>query len=475
MNNIDKTIENIGHKIKYYRNLNKVSLSKLAKKANISKSTLFGLEEGHSNPTISTLINISKTLNIKLSELISNNEENDSCAELSPISSTNNVSVYKLALLANQTFVLNEDIYSEINLTVIDGELLQINESKIILENQTTSLRHNAKLKAGAKGTVAILNIKKTSTSNYIDEDIFINKATTSQLLSLSNIAKSCNITRAVCSSIYPVEHPQKIENIQMLELQEKKELHYYFLSTLIGVVGGVSKLLDNLELKPNKQIEEILTFIKKANTQEFLSNIDFQNIPRNPIKSLIEELKKLICEKYTNCNILETASKLSTLECKSSSYILIIDELVDRIEQTQNLLNTTFLINIYRAVELIVSIKEQELTNDELDYYLKIRENLIKALYLAKNSYTNLAIKEINKILNIQVTATSHNAMQLYIEALDLTQNALENIENLETFTTVSTLEQKIDDLNLEKISKINLNPSIGNSGKYIYLLKCK
>ena len=90
MNNIDNTIENIGHKIKYYRNLNKVSLSKLAKEANISKSTLFGLEEGRSNPTISTLINISKTLNIKLSELIGDSKQNSNSVALTLITDTNN-------------------------------------------------------------------------------------------------------------------------------------------------------------------------------------------------------------------------------------------------------------------------------------------------------------------------------------------------------------------------------------------------
>ncbi len=216
MNKIDNTIENIGHKIKYYRNLNKVSLSKLAKEANISKSTLFGLEEGRSNPTISTLINISKTLNIKLTELIGSDNEKSNIVALSPISDSNNKHIYKLSLLANQTFTLDEDIYNDITITVLSGELLYINEAKRVLENQTLMLNYNAKLKAEKGGATALIYITNNNTSNYIKEDIFIEKATTNKLEALVDIAQSSKISRAICSSIYPVEHPKKGKNIQI-------------------------------------------------------------------------------------------------------------------------------------------------------------------------------------------------------------------------------------------------------------------
>ena len=474
MNNIDNTIENIGHKIKYYRNLNKVSLSKLAKEANISKSTLFGLEEGRSNPTISTLINISKTLNIKLAELIGNNNERSSTVSLSQISDNNNKHILKLSLLANQTFILNEDIYSDIKITILDGELLYIDKKRRISENQTLTLNYNAKLKAQKEGATAIIYISKNSSSNYIKEDIFIDKATTTKLEALENITQSSKISRVICSSIYPVEQPEKVENVQILEVQEEKELHYYFISTLLGTIAGVSSILNRLELKPTKQIEDILTFIKKANTQELLSKSDFQDIPKNPINFLIDEVKKLIITKYANCNLLTNAYKLNTLECKSSTYILIIDELIDNIEQAQNLIKSTILIDIYRAVELLIPLKEQELTNEELEFYLKIREKLSKALYFAKNNYTTLAIKQIKELIDTPKGITPNSTIQLYLEAQNLALRTLKNEENLKTYTIKTTLEQKINDLNLELIIKTNLHPSINNSGKYLYLLKC-
>ena len=474
MNNIDNTIENIGHKIKYYRNLNKVSLSKLAKEANISKSTLFGLEEGRSNPTISTLINISKTLNIKLTELIGSDNEKSNIVALSPISDSNNKHIYKLSLLANQTFTLDEDIYNDITITVLSGELLYINEAKRVLENQTLMLNYNAKLKAEKGGATALIYITNNNTSNYIKEDIFIEKATSNKLEALVDIAQSSKISRVICSSIYPVEHPIKVKNIQILEVLNEKELHYYFVSTLLGVVGGVTSILNNLELKPTKEIEDMLAFIKKANTQETLSNSDFQNIPKNPIEFLTNELKSLITAKYNNCKLLTNASKLNSIEYSSGTYILIIDELLNYIDNTQKQIEQTTLVDIYRAVELLIPIKEQELTNEELEIYLIIREKLIKALYLANSGYTTLATKQLKQLTKINEIATSHNAMQLYFEALNIVQNILNKQDELKTYTTKTALEENINDLNLEIINKTKLHPSINNNSKYLYLLKC-
>ena len=473
MNKIDNTIENIGHKIKYHRNLNKVSLSKLAKEANISKSTLFGLEEGRSNPTISTLINISKTLNIKLTELIGSNNENKNRVALSQISSVNNCHIYKLSLLDYQTFTLCENIYSNIKITILDGKLFNIDENSTISKSRPVHLNYNTKLKAGKDGATAIINITKISSPNYIKEDIFLEKATTNKLEALSNIAQSSKISRAICSSIYPVEHPQKIDNIQILEVLEQKEIHYYFVSTFLGLIGGINYILNTLNLKPTNKIENILRFLNKVNTQEQLSNMDLQNIPNNPVESLISELTNLITLKYNNCKLLSDASKLTTLECKSGTYILIIDELIKEIEHTKNLIDTTTLIDIYRAVELIIPIKEQELTNEELDFYLKTREKLTKALYFAHNGYINLALSQLKELSNSKHTTTSHNAMILYLEAINLIQETLINRENLEVYTTKTTLEKKITDLNLEIIIQKDIHPSINRSSKYLYLLK--
>jgi len=287
-------------------------------------------------------------------------------------------------------------------------------------------------------------------------------------------MAQSKQVIRAICSSIYPVEHPKKINNVQILEIQERKELHYYFISTFLGLVGGINSILNQLKLKPTKQLVNTLNFIKKANSQEILSCNDFKNITKNPTTLLINELINLIKANYKNCKILTDAHKLNTIEYKSGTYILIIDELINTIEQIQNLINTTLLINLYRAIELLIPLKEQELTNEELEFYLKTRERLSKAFYYAKNNYKTLAKKQINKAINTTDITTEHTQIQLYLEALNIVQLSINSEENLKIYSTKTALEQKISDLNLEIVAKQNIHPSIDKSGKYLYLLKC-
>ncbi|NPA11813.1 MAG: helix-turn-helix transcriptional regulator, partial [Epsilonproteobacteria bacterium] len=45
----------LGERIKFYRENKKISLSELAKRAGVAKSTLFKIEENKTNPTINTI------------------------------------------------------------------------------------------------------------------------------------------------------------------------------------------------------------------------------------------------------------------------------------------------------------------------------------------------------------------------------------------------------------------------------------
>ncbi len=60
----------IGENIRRLRRARGISLGELAKKAEISKSTLSAIEAGKANPTISTLWAISKALGVPFSSLI---------------------------------------------------------------------------------------------------------------------------------------------------------------------------------------------------------------------------------------------------------------------------------------------------------------------------------------------------------------------------------------------------------------------
>jgi transcriptional regulator with XRE-family HTH domain len=64
----------LGFKIKTLRKQLKLTQEDLAKKASISRSYLADIERNRYNPSVDTLINISKSLGISLSELVSEHE-----------------------------------------------------------------------------------------------------------------------------------------------------------------------------------------------------------------------------------------------------------------------------------------------------------------------------------------------------------------------------------------------------------------
>jgi DNA-binding XRE family transcriptional regulator len=59
----------VGNKIKQHRHKNNITQSDLAIECNFEKATMSRIESGKSNPTMRTLIKISKALDIHISEL----------------------------------------------------------------------------------------------------------------------------------------------------------------------------------------------------------------------------------------------------------------------------------------------------------------------------------------------------------------------------------------------------------------------
>ncbi len=70
MCNSDSLTSKLGIKIKLLRLKQKYSQEKLAELANINKNSLGAIERGTSKPSIETLNNIAKALNIELKELV---------------------------------------------------------------------------------------------------------------------------------------------------------------------------------------------------------------------------------------------------------------------------------------------------------------------------------------------------------------------------------------------------------------------
>jgi len=475
--NIDNTINNIGKKIKYYRNLNNLSLSQLAKDANISKSTLFGLEEGRSNPTITTLMNIAQTLNINISELIGLEQENkESCLNLTLINHDENSSVYiyKLSLLANQHYELNETIFSSVEAEVISGAILNLDTQTIIKPGAKVLLKSTASIKALQSGATVILTIKEQINSYYFKSDIFFEKPSKEILAPLiSN--HTAPITRVVFNSMYPIEELEKSENIQTVESVSNKEVHYYIFNTFKGYIGAINKTLQKLNLNTNSELKEALEFIKKVNISKELTLNDFKNITNNPVSQIDSQLTQIIKSSFKDVKLLTNSKELNSQICKNSTYILIIDELIKSIQNIQIARELTLSIILYRAIELQIPLKEQELSPQALKLYLAIKEKLPQAYYFATLGESKLAIRVIKHLLkNINISEVSkESGIALYLEIIAILNNLIEQEKSYYTLNSQTNLESKIADLNLEIVAKQNIHPSIGENGKFIYLLK--
>ncbi len=472
MNNI---INNIGTKIKYYRNLNKISLSKLAKDANISKSTLFGLEEGKSNPTISTLINLSKSLNIKLSELIDDNLESENSSKnlsLLHFDKKSSKYIYKLILLSNEFIDLNFPLYSKVEIELIDGDLIDVKSNTIISRDKKVAISPDSRLKSLNNGASALIYLKAYKDIIYTKDDIFFNKPSKDILNSLVQIAQNTTIIRAIFSSIYPVEFPNKKEYIQIVELNQEKEVHYYIYSILKGVAKQIETIYKDLKID-SISLENKLNYIKKINHSEHISKDDFIKCKEHPVTTIYKDLENLFNKKYKNLKVLSNQNELK--ESLKDSYILLIEDLITEANSYYELKNKTLKIKLYRLLELLAPLKEYELNEEELKVYLHLKNHLPKAFYFAKNSLYNLAIDTIKKMLNsIEIESIDDSKISIfYKEIYKKADKLLKEIDSFNCLNTKESLEQKIQDLNYKVVLKENIHPSINGNGKFLYLLE--
>ncbi|MBF0774081.1 XRE family transcriptional regulator [Mammaliicoccus sciuri] len=88
----------VAHNLSQYRTSQQLSLSTVSKLTGVSKTMLNQIENGQSNPTITTLWKIANGLHLPISDLISNKEDNINCvskSDITPIYNDNqSVTIY---------------------------------------------------------------------------------------------------------------------------------------------------------------------------------------------------------------------------------------------------------------------------------------------------------------------------------------------------------------------------------------------
>jgi len=176
-------MKSIGEKIKYLRHLRGYSLSSLALKAGISKSTLYKIEENLTNPTVNSIWAISKILEIAFGDLVEKDlqiEENDSIVTL--IEKNDYLEIYKM-LLMNQTTISSNPHFSNTQeeILVVNGEVLvgEISNPKILKQGEKFTFNADTPhlYKALDNYVILIVTIRYPKIQEkYFSEDRFVDK-----------------------------------------------------------------------------------------------------------------------------------------------------------------------------------------------------------------------------------------------------------------------------------------------------------
>jgi len=95
----------LGERIKFYRENKKISLSELAKRAGVAKSTLFKIEENKTNPTINTIWAIAEVLGVPFGELAGEGEIKGDGVSVVLLEKSEKFESYKMNLKENATYI----------------------------------------------------------------------------------------------------------------------------------------------------------------------------------------------------------------------------------------------------------------------------------------------------------------------------------------------------------------------------------
>ncbi len=466
----ENIISLIGKKVKYYRTLHKISLSALAKEANISKSTLFSLELGETNPTISTLEAIANALQIDISELINSNQESSLSLIENPTHNSNALYQLKLAPFENYHYTTS-DTHS-LTIEVIDGSLTILNENIHLCTHQKVPIPSNSELIANAKGATALIRVTNKNTPLFLKDDIIHQSSTPLEYRQLAQRFLSQPITRVILNKKSSFKIAEKLPYISTLKKSYNSLDTYYFFTLYIGFKKAIE---ENTALIENTHIQNsLLNFLDKIISKPYLEESYCQKIIKEPIANYIQALKTSLQKRYYALQIVDVEELLNTPEPKG--YYLLINEFLT---EGNSLDATTLTINLYRTLERMYPLQEEQLSQEAKKFYQKITTTLPEIFYYAYNNYSELAFTMSQKLynsLNLKLSCKdpSKNCFELfYCELFKKLKDAIDMYEKKRVYMPKMRFESIIKDQGaIIRLSKL-LFPSIGGNGKYLYLIE--
>jgi len=263
----------IGKQIKYLRQLRGYSLSSLAQKAGISKSTLHKIEENLTNPTINTIWAISKILEIPFGDLVEKNlqiEQKDTIVTL--IEKNNYLEIYKMILI-NKTTILSNPHFSNTQeeILVISGEVLigEVSNPKVLKQGEKFTF--NADIphlyRALENYVVLIVTIKYPKIQEkYFSEDRFVDK--------MDNVYIN-NIIHEIQNGVDTIRVFNN-DNVKMNTVCKNINI----INTNKGIFfcsifnNNLYKIYDFLQTNNKKYYDFIVSFKKRINANNFFEDL---------------------------------------------------------------------------------------------------------------------------------------------------------------------------------------------------------
>lgn len=470
----NRLIHSIGTAIKYHRTAKKISLSALAKEAKVSKSTLFALELGESNPTISTLEAISIALNVELKELLQDRKTNNNSLQLIENTKSNKDSLYQLNLDPLEEFSYSNTNSQSLRVDVIDGAITILDTNTTLTKNSKMQLPNSFRAVARKDGTKAIIHTTAVETPIALSGDIFTDTLTKESLQELSVNSYSSLISRAILPPETTVPKCKNIPYITILSNKTTNALELYIFSRYQGLKSQYRELLSSITA--DRLIDKSLQLLDKLIYSTRLLESDFKEITTHPITHLETKVKEECQSKHKSAKSIQPSHLLLQKLERNQEYIITTELLYNScFTKTYNL---TLVANIYRAIEDLVSIKTDELTEPEFKLYNETNNKLPQAYYYAfygQNEAATALLQELDtKISRFvgQEKIVNRVFDIFYIKLFSTLKNTLGMYDSNKCYIDKEKFETLIRDSGATIEYAALLRQGI-RGGRYIYLIK--
>lgn len=462
----ENIITTIGKKVKHYRTQQNISLSALAKAAKISKSTLFSLELGETNPTIATLEAIADALNIDIATLISNPNQNGLMLLDTP--SETSTQLYQLKLTPLESYTFAFDLVTSLAITITSGSATLLQQDIHLKSGQSANLSSNTTIVAGSQGATVHIETKEDKSPILLANDILNIQDNSIDLKEFTRKILSQKIIRIIGNSNLKVKTKTKIPYIHTTKKEYLSSKIYYIFTRYIGYKHQIQK---NLQFFNNsEESNTLLELIEYAIIGNTISNNYISKLNDNPLESYLDSIEKKLIKDYPNLTFIEPEEVIFKCNKKGTIY-LYIGELLSA---SQTPLKKTLTRNLYRALEQMFTLEES--IPKELDK--KLNALLPEALYYATNGYSDLALSVAKNLYNslnniIECSTKDKTVKYFYCKIVENLKKAIDMYSYKESYFSKNDFEQILNDCGAKIYINTLLFPAQSSSGKYIYLFE--